>query len=537
MGISVILIICNIFGTIHPFVMKKILEVDIESRRVQMILIQLVALYVGIHVGYAFLKNVRNIQINKLMAKVVRDIRETLFDKVLTFKMRTFEKYNSAQLYTRLTDDINQLGTMFMGALNVVVNNVIYLIFMVIMMFFANISLAWIGLATICSIGLSTKKFTKLLGNYTQKWMKKRDEENKRFSEFFNRNKLTYLYQLQERNIKEVNYLLDKELQARKGYILLQSFTYWVLTLLEALGIYAVLYYALNMNVSISIGSIYLILFYSKECRGPLHEICNQLEEIQNCMVSYQRIAEVLKEKNLENLSSGKEVETVKGDIEFQNVWMKYEKETVLEDVSFLIKEGSKVPIAGRTGAGKSTLVNVLMKMYDIQSGKILIGNKDIHKIATKSLRNNISYISQNPYIFADTLRNNIRLGNQNITDEQIMNLVQEIGVNLLLEKLPQGLDTTIKANEMSYGELQIIAFIRAILHQANIYIFDEPTSNIDLKTENMIQKIIDHISKTSTVLIIAHRKSTIASSDKIIYLKNGKVDRIVNKEKNSELL
>lgn len=537
MGISVILIICNIFGTIHPFVMKKILEVDIQSDGVQMILIQLVALYVGIHVGYAFLKNVRNIQINKLMAKVVRDIRETLFDKVLTFKMRTFEKYNSAQLYTRLTDDINQLGTMFMGALNVVVNNVIYLIFMVIMMFFANISLAWIGLATICSIGLSTKKFTKLLGNYTQKFMKKRDEENKRFSEFFNRNKLTYLYQLQERNIKEVNYLLDKELQARKGYILLQSFTYWTLTLLEALGIYAVLYYALNINVSISIGSIYLILFYIKECRGPLNEICNQLEEIQNCMVSYQRIAEVLKEKNPENLSSGEEVETVKGDIEFQNVWMKYEKETVLENVSFLIKEGSKVTIAGRTGAGKSTLVNVLMKMYDIQSGKILIGNKDIHKIATKSLRNNISYISQNPYIFADTLRNNIRLGNQNITDEQIMNLVQEIGVNPLLEKLPQGLDTTIKANEMSYGELQIIAFIRAILHQANIYIFDEPTSNIDLKTENMIQKIIDHISKTSTVLIIAHRKSTIASSDKIIYLKNGKVDRIVNKEKNSELL
>lgn len=534
---SMILILCNIFGTIHPFVMKKILEVDFSSNHVQMILLQLVIIYIGIHVGYALLKNLRNIQINKLMAKVVSDIRETLFNKVLTFKMRTFEKYNCAQLYTRLTDDINQLGTMFMGALNVVVNNVIYLIFMVIMMFFANISLAWIGLATIFSIGLSTKKFTKLLGNYTQKWMKKRDEENKRFSEFFNRNKLTYLYQLQQRNIKEVNVLFEKELQARKGYILLQSFTYWALTLLEALGIYAVLFYALNMNNTMSIGSIYLILFYIKECRGPLNEICNQLEEIQNCMVSYQRITEILKEKNPEDLKDGKECEIIKGDIEFQNVSMKYEKETVLQDVSFLIKEGSKVTIAGRTGAGKSTLVNVLMKMYDIQGGKILIGNKDIHKIATKSLRNNISYISQNPYIFSDTVRNNIRLGNKNITDEQIMDLVQKIGASTLLKKLPQGLDTTIQANEMSYGELQILAFIRAILHQANIYIFDEPTSNIDLKTENMIQKIIDHISKTSTVLIIAHRKSTIASSDKIIYLKNGKVDMIVNKEKKSELL
>ncbi len=179
---------------------------------------------------------------------------------------------------------------------------------------------------------------------------------------------------------------------------------------------------------------------------------------------------------------------------------------------------------------GKTTLVNVLMKLYDIQSGKILIGNKDIHKISTKSLRDNISYISQNPYIFTDNVRNNIRLGKKEITDEQIKELARKIGGISLLEKLPEGLDTKIKANELSYGELQMIAFIRAILHQANIYIFDEPTSNIDLKTEKMIQKVIDHISKTSTVIIIAHRKSTIANSDKVIYLKDGEVDKIVNR-------
>lgn len=177
-------------------------------------------------------------------------------------------------------------------------------------------------------------------------------------------------------------------------------------------------------------------------------------------------------------------------------------------------------------------MVNVLMRLYDIQGGKILIGGKDIHKISTRSLRNNISYISQNPYIFTDTVRNNIRLGNQEITDEQIMELARKIGAESLIKKLPEGLNTKIKASELSYGELQMIAFIRAILHQANIYIFDEPTSNIDLKTEKMIQRIIDHIVKTSTVIIIAHRKSTIASSDKIIYLKDGQVDMIVNKEK-----
>lgn len=509
--------------------MKQIVDVDFQVNDVQTILLKLVFAYTLVHIACAISKNIRNIKVNRLMAEMLKDIREKLFDKVLKFKMKTFEKYNSAQLYTRLTTDVEELFTLFFGVLNVIVNDIVYLLFMIIMMFFADISLAWIGFATICAIGVSTMKFTNVLGKLNRKILKRRDIENREFSEFYNKNKLTYLYQLQERNKKKSDYLFEEELKVRKKYIFVHSFTYWALTLLEAIGIYSVLYYALNINLSISIGSLYLILFYIKECRSPLSEICDQLEEIQTCLASYQRVKEILQETDLEDLTVGEKIDIVKGDIEFQNVCMNYGKEMVLKDISFVIREGTKVTIAGRTGAGKSTLVNLLMKLYDIKSGKILIGNKDIHKISTKSLRNHISYISQTPYIFADTVRNNIRLGNQEITDEQIMALASEIGAHSLLKKLPEGLDTRIRANEMSYGELQIIAFIRAILHHANIYIFDEPTSNIDLKTENMIQKIIDHISKVSTV-IIAHRKSTIASSDKVIYLKDGQVDMIVNK-------
>ncbi len=211
---------------------------------------------------------------------------------------------------------------------------------------------------------------------------------------------------------------------------------------------------------------------------------------------------------------------------------MRYDKEMILKNISFIIKKGTKVAIAGRTGVGKTTITNVLMKLYDIEKGKILIDNCDISKISTKCLRENISYISQNPYIFVDTVRNNITLGNKNITDDQINELIYEMGVESLFNKLENGLDTEIKLSKLSYGELQIIAFIRAILHKANFYIFDEPTSNIDLQTEKMIQNIIDKISENSTVIIVAHRKSTIENSDKIIYLKDGQIDMIVNKEK-----
>ncbi len=211
---------------------------------------------------------------------------------------------------------------------------------------------------------------------------------------------------------------------------------------------------------------------------------------------------------------------------------MKYDKEMILKNISFVIKRGTKVTIAGRTGAGKTTLINVLMKLYDIQSGQILIGNKDISQISTKCLRKNISYISQNPFIFEDTVRNNIILENKEITDEQINELIRKLGVESIFNKLNEGLDTKIKFTKMSYGELQIIAFIRAILHKANFYIFDEPTSNMDLQTEKIIQNIIDKISKDSTVIIIAHRKSTIESSDNIIYLKEGCIDKVVSKSR-----
>lgn len=172
------------------------------------------------------------------------------------------------------------------------------------------------------------------------------------------------------------------------------------------------------------------------------------------------------------------------------------------------------------------------MKLYDIESGRIFINHCDIAKLSIQSIRDNISYISQTPYIFSDTLRNNITLGSSKITDEQIRDLIYEIGVENLFHKFGEGLDTQIKFSSLSQGELQMIAFIRAILHQANIYIFDEPTANMDLKTEKMIQNVIDKISKQSTVIIIAHRKSTIESSDKVIYLQNGEIERIVDKEK-----
>ena len=524
------LIITNVLSVTHPLVLKQILDIDFNDNNIVIILRNLAVVYIIVHIFLIISKDLRNTVINKAMSKILKDLREKLFCHVLKWNMETYQKYNSSEIYTRLTADIDNVSALFLGTLQVLVNDVLYIALMVIFMFLADIKLAIIGCIAMIITAVISYIFTHQVAKANKQILNKRDKENRQYSEMYNKNKLTYLFKLQKNTAKKINKTLDEELFYRKKFIFIESFTYPLSTTIQALAIYFILQYTLNINSFISLGSIYLVINYIKDCREPLNEIFEQLEEIQSSFMSLKRINILLKENGVEDIEKGKIDENLKGDIEFENVYMQYGDNKVLNDISFIIKEGSKVTIAGKTGVGKTTLMNILMRLYSFKSGRILIGGKDITKIRIKDIRKNISYISQTPYILEDTLKNNIVLGDESITDEQIKTAAKEIGFESTLNKFKDGLDEKISKSKLSYGQLQMIAFLRAILHKANIYIFDEPTSNIDLKTEDRIQKLIDRITKKSTVIIIAHRKSTIENSDKIIYLKDGKVDLIKNK-------
>lgn len=530
-GISII--IANILSASHPLVMKGILDVDITAKDA---LIKLFLAYFIIHCILVIAKNTRNSIMNRAISKILKDLRQKLFCHVMKWDMSTYQKYNSSEIYTRLTADIDNVSSLFLGTMQVVLVDVIYIITMVIFMFFADVRLAIIGSIAIILNAIVSYIFTHKIAAYHKITLDKRDEENRQFSEMYNKNKLTYLFGLQKKNENKICKTLDEELIYRKKYIFDESFIYPLAITIQAIAIYLILVYVFNINIGISLGSIYLVINYIQNCRTPLNEIFTELEEIQASTMSLKRINKLLKEQGKEDIEEGEIIENLKGDIEFENVCMQYGENKVLHNVSFIIKEGNKVTIAGKTGVGKTTLANILMRLYPIKSGKILIGGKNIQKIRIQDIRKNISYISQTPYILNDTLKNNIILGDTTITDEKIKIVASEIGFEKVLDKFPMGLEEKIEKNKLSYGQLQMIAFLRAILHKANIYIFDEPTSNIDLKTEDRIQKLIDRITKESTVIIIAHRKSTIENSDKIIYLKDGQVDMIVNKDKVSNI-
>lgn len=528
--VAFFLILTNILSVTHPFVLKQILDVDFNDNNIIIILRNLTIIYVTVHIFLIISKDLRNTVINKAMSKIMKDLREKLFCHVLKWNMGAYQKYNSSEIYTRLTADIDNVSSLFLGTLQVLVNDVLYIALMVIFMFLADVKLAIIGCIAMIITAIISFMFIHQTAKANRGILNKRDKENRQYSEMYNKNKLTYLFGLQKNTEKKIHKTLDEEYTYRKKFIFIESFIYPLSITIQALAIYFILQYVFNINSFISLGSIYLVINYIKDCRAPLTEIFEQLEEIQSSFMSLKRINVLLKENGVEDIEKGEIEEDLKGDIEFENVYMQYGDNKVLNDISFIIKEGSKVTIAGKTGVGKTTMMNILMRLYPFQKGRILIGEKDITKIRIKDIRKNISYISQTPYILEDTLKNNIILGNESITDEQIKTVAKEIGFENTLKKFKEGLNEKISKSKLSYGQLQMIAFLRAILHKANIYIFDEPTSNIDLKTEDRIQKLIDKITKESTVIIIAHRKSTIENSDKIIYLKDGKVDMIKNK-------
>ena len=250
--LGILLLACDFLSAIPPYIVKQVVDIDFTREDIIHIILFYIFIYTSIHLGRLIFKYIRDVVINKTICKILRDIRKTVFDKILNFKMITFNKYNSSELYTRLTSDVDNLFDLFFGFLYNVLSNILYIVFMIVMMFVANINLAIIGGVTVVLISIIVYKFTKILGKLDNEILKKRDKEHKEFSELYNKSKLTYLFKLQNKNINKMNDLFYSELKIRRKYIFIHHFPYWIIAMIQAIGIYAIIYYALNIDIGIS---------------------------------------------------------------------------------------------------------------------------------------------------------------------------------------------------------------------------------------------------------------------------------------------
>ncbi|MDD4680710.1 MAG: ABC transporter ATP-binding protein, partial [Clostridia bacterium] len=281
------------------------------------------------------------------------------------------------------------------------------------------------------------------------------------------------------------------------------------------------------MDNTLGIGVLYAFTNYIKQFFAPINDLAEQYNTIQSAVVSADRVYELLDQKEyLEEYDSGKRVGRLEGNIEFKNVWFAYnEGEWVLKDVSFRIEKGQTAAFVGATGSGKTTIINLISRFYDVQEGEILIDNIPINDINLKDLRRNISVVLQDVFLFSGSIRNNITLHSP-VSEEEVQNALEMSCADSFIDELPNKMDEPVseRGSTFSAGQRQLLAFARTIAHNPSIFVLDEATANIDTKTEKLIQKSIENVSAGRTTLIIAHRLSTIRHADVIFIIHNGRI-------------
>ena len=287
-------------------------------------------------------------------------------------------------------------------------------------------------------------------------------------------------------------------------------------------------------NGEITIGDITTFLMYTSIFTRPFNEITAILSELQTAFASSKRIDEFLNSENEIFEITSKDIIKIRGNIEFKNVEFSYTKEPFIKNFNLKVKTGEKIAIVGKTGAGKTTIVNLLMRFYEIDNGDIYIDGTNIKDIPIKELRDNIGIVLQDTKLFTETVKENIAYGLENISEEEIKRVSKLAKADSFIEKLPKKYNTIINNEMLSEGEIQLITIARVMLRNPSILILDEATSNIDLITENKIQQSMLELMKGKTTFIIAHRLSTIQNADRILYLENG---NIVEQGTHEELL
>ena len=461
---------------------------------------------------------------------VVRDIRTKLFKHILGFKMTYFDNSSVGVLITRTVTDMERIADIFGEGLFMIFSDILKMGVVGVVMFYMNWQLSVIVFCALPIVLIATKIF--------QKYMKKAFEDvrtevsnlNSFVQERITGMKIVQIFAREKIESENFSAINDRH---KKGWIKTvwyNSVFFPIADLLSSVTLGTVIWLGgLNtvLDQTASVGDLTAFIMMVPMMFRPLNQIANKFNTLQMGMVAADRVFKVL--DTTSNIQDHGDVvlKNIKGDLEFRDVKFEYvENELVLKGVSFNVSAGETVAIVGSTGAGKSTIVNLLNRLYDINSGKITIDSKDIKTIALKSLRQNIAVVLQDVFLFADTILNNITLKNTEITEAQVQEAAKEIGIHDFIMSLPKGYHYNVKERGvmLSSGQRQLISFLRAYVTNPKILILDEATASIDSYAEQLIQKATQKITQGRTSIVIAHRLATIRKADMIIVLEAGEI-------------
>lgn len=531
----IISIFLSVISTYRPYLTMQIVDSDIIKLRDEASMMKHIYLLIALVFGETILNFFLVYFSNYISQNVIRDIREKLYQKLIYFKTSFFDKTPIGQLVTRAVGDVETISTVYTDGFLMVFGDILRIVFVLIMMFQVDVHLSYISLAILPLMVVITRFFQKKLKKAftdertwtaTQNSFVQERLSGMTIIQVFNRQKAEF------QKFDQINITLKAAL-LRTVFIF--SLFFPVVELISSLFIGFVLFY--GGYITISAGVVIAFIQYISMLIRPLRQIADRFNNIQRGIVGAERVLGMMDE-DFSLANNGKVIKhQFDGKIEFQDVKFSYDdKQEVLKGISFRANPGETVAIVGATGAGKSTIISLITRLYDINSGKILLDDVELKDYELYNLRSHIGVVLQDVFLFHGSIFENLSFGDETVTLEKIRSIAKEIEVDDFIMSLPGGYDYVVRerGSSISLGQRQLLSFLRAYLSDPKILILDEATSSIDQASEKLIQRATEKITKNRTSIIIAHRLSTIEKADKIIVMEHGK---IVEEGKHMELL
>lgn len=462
--------------------------------------------------------------------KIVFDLRKKLYSHVMNLNLKYFDNTPIGRIVTRVTNDIDVLYEVFSSGLVAVFGDIFTIIWILYFMFTLDTSLALVTLSVLPLLIYATSVFRKKARDSYRKIRVLVAKMNSFIQEHITGISVVQLFVKEKDTIKDFEKINRAHTEQNKRGIRYYAIFFPVVEFIGALSIALVIWYGGGQVVqkSISVGVLISFIQYIEMFFRPIRDLAEKYNILQTAMASSERIFELLdKKSDIVDSKNPIILKELKGNIEFKNVSFAYnENEYVLRNVSFKINEGERVAFVGATGAGKSTIINLLCRFYDVIDGEITVDGINIKKIRQEDLRRNIAVVLQDVFLFSGDIRYNINLGENTISDNKILEAISSIGLDKFINSLPDNISHRIyeRGTTLSTGQKQLISFARALAFNPKILVLDEATSSVDTETELLIQKAILKLISGRTSIIIAHRLSTIQSCDKIIVIHKGQI-------------
>ena len=465
---------------------------------------------------------------------IIKDIRIKLFSHLQKFKLQFFDKTPIGRIVTRNVSDIETIADIFGQGIAAIIGDILQLFGIVVLMFYINWKLTLISLATLPFLFLTTYIFKEKVKQSFNNVRNAVANLNSYVQEHIIGMNIVQIFGNEEKEYKRFKEINETHLNANLKAVLYYSIYFPVMELLTSIGMGLLIWYGSNQLFAeeVTLGVLVAFIMYLQLFFRPIRAIADRFNTLQMGVVSSKRIFDLL-DRN-ETIDSNEKLMEIQlmGDIEFKDVWFAYnDEEYVLKNISFKINHGESVGFVGSTGSGKTSIINLINRFYDFQKGNILVDGNDIKDYNLSSLRNNLGMVSQDVFLFSDSIYNNITLFNDSIKEDEVWNAIKKVGAQKFINKLPNGLQFDVKERgiSLSVGQRQLISCIRIMLYDPKIILLDEATSSIDSESEAMIQKAISEILKNRTSIVVAHRLSTIKEVDKIVVIDSGEIKEIGN--------